>query len=424
MPKFRKLLKNKNFVLYSVGQAFSQFGDRLVQIILIGFVYSRWPGSTLQLAKIFLFTVLPSFFLSPIAGVYVDRWNKKHIMMISDLMRAVVVLLVPIFFIHSESIAPIYASIFFIFAFACFFLPARLAIIPSLVSKEDLLVANSASSITWVASGIAGFTFGGFLAEYAGIKNSLYVNSFVYFLSAVSFLFLMFSMRKNKIESDKKEGKLDLKKIIEKSFFQDLTEGLKTIVHNKKIRFVAYVFFILSSLVGAFYVIVVVFVQETLQSMTKDIGIFGMCLFAGVLVGSYLFGKIGEKLPRTKTVFASLLMTGLFIDLFAVALKVMKSFWMGSVAVCLLGFFIAPIYVTANTMIHESSKHGLGGRIFSSMGIIMNLGFLLFMFLSSILAEHIDRFWILVACGTGFSIVGIVSMMTGFLEELTSSSTS
>ncbi len=124
MPKFRTLLKNRNFVLYSVGQAFSQFGDRLVQIILIGFVYKRWPGSTFMLAKLFFFTVVPSFFISPIAGVYIDRWNKKYVMIVSDMFRAMAILCIPLFFIHGENIIPIYIIIFFVFASACFFLPA------------------------------------------------------------------------------------------------------------------------------------------------------------------------------------------------------------------------------------------------------------------------------------------------------------
>src|SRR4030042_786140 len=104
MPKFRTLLKNRNFVLYSIGQAFSQFGDRLVQIVLIGFIYKRWPGSTFQLAKLFFFTVIPAFLISPVAGVYIDRWNKRYVMIASDIFRAAAILLIPLFFIYSKNI--------------------------------------------------------------------------------------------------------------------------------------------------------------------------------------------------------------------------------------------------------------------------------------------------------------------------------
>ncbi len=421
MPKFRTLLKNRNFVLYSAGQAFSQFGDRLVQIVLIGFVYKRWPGSTFMLAKLFFFTVIPSFFISPIAGVYIDRWNKKYVMIVSDMFRAMAILCIPLFFIHGENIIPIYIIIFFVFASACFFLPARLSVIPGLVPKEELLLANSASSITWVISGIVGFSFGGILAEWIGIKNSLYINSLVYVFSALSFLSLVYSM-KNRNRSAKPELPRQVETILKKSFLYDLKEGLKTLFFDRRIRFVAYIFFIISSMFGATYVVSIVFIQETLGSMTKDVGIIGMCLFAGLLLGSYIYGRIGQGLPRTTTIFISLFLIGIFIDTFAIGLKVVKSFWFGGLSASLVGFFISPIYVIANTIIHESIESNLRGRIFSSIGIVMNLGFLFCMFIASMLAEHIDRFWILVACGSGLLLFGIINILAGFLKRLTFSS--
>jgi len=422
MSKFRKLFQNRKFVLYSIGQAFSQFGDRLIQIVLIGFIAKKFPGSTFQLAKVFFFTVVPSFLISPIAGVYVDRWDKRHIMIASDISRALAILLIPIFFIYADSIVPIYVIIFFVFVFACFFLPARFSIIPSLVSKEDLLLANSASSITWVASGIIGFSFGGILTEWIGVKNSMYTNSLVYFLSAISFFLLLLSMKKRKEVITKDTRRQPLKNIIEKSFIHDLKEGLKTLLFDKKIRFVAFIFFILSSMVGGMYLVAVVFIQETLGSTTKHLGLVSMYLFAGILIGSYIYGKIGQRLPRAKTIFLSLILCGIFINLFAIGLRATKLFWPGGTSALFLGFFIAPIYVTANTIIHESTESNLRGRIFSSMGIIINLGFLIFMLLSSMLAEHIEKFWMLIICGSGFSVFGIVCLLAGSSKKITFSS--
>ena len=68
MPRYRDLLTERNFFLYSFGQLVSQFGDRLVQIILVGLIYKISPGSTMQLAKVFSFTVIPAFFVSAIIG--------------------------------------------------------------------------------------------------------------------------------------------------------------------------------------------------------------------------------------------------------------------------------------------------------------------------------------------------------------------
>ena len=411
MAHFRTLFKNRTFVLYSIGQAFSQFGDRLVQIVLIGFVYKRWPGSTLQLAKIFLFTVLPSFVISPIAGVYIDRWNKKYVMIASDIFRAVIILFIPFFFIYRESVIPVYAIIFLIFTSACFFLPARLSIIPAIVPKEDILLANSASAITWVIAGITGFGLGGIMVEWIGVKSSLYINSAVYILAALSFLFLAYSIK--------------TKALVKKSFFHDLRIGLRTLLRDNRMKFMALIFFIFASVLGASYVVLIVFIQETMATMTKYIGIFGICIFVGMLGGSYTYGKIGHGLSRIKTIFMSLFFIGIFLGVFVIGLKAMNSFWLGGIAAFLLGISISPVYAAANTIVHEAIEHHLRGRIFSSLGIIMNIGFLLFMFVSSILAEHIDRFWILIACGSVFAFIGLIGFLgtlAGFIKDFTFSS--
>ena len=410
MPEYTKLLKNKNFVLYSLGQAFSQFGDRLVQIILIGYVYKRWPGSSFQLAKVFFFTLAPVFIISPIAGVLIDRWNKKYVMVASDLFRGAAIFLIPALFIYRESAVPVYIILFFTFTAACFFLPTRLSVIPNLVEKEDLLLANSACAITWVISGIMGFSLGGILAESIGIQKSLYLNSAIYFLSAASFSFVFFS----------RSPKLSRRN----SFFHELITGLKALLLKKKMRFVVGAFFIFSSMMGACYTVLIVFVQETLETMTKYIGALSVCIFVGCLVGSFVFGKVGKRIPRSKAVFLSLFLTGLSMNIFVVGLKLTGSVEIGGAFAFLVGFFLSPAYVTANTIVHETVDGNLRGRIFSSLGIVMNFGFLVFMFLASFLAEFTDRFLILVTCATGFVFFGLISFVfipAGYLEDVTSS---
>ncbi len=69
MSKFKEVLKNRNFFLLWIGQVISQLGDRLDQMALIAFVYLRAPGSTLEIAKILSFTIIPVFLIGPIAGV-------------------------------------------------------------------------------------------------------------------------------------------------------------------------------------------------------------------------------------------------------------------------------------------------------------------------------------------------------------------
>ena len=221
-----------------------------------------------------------------------------------------------------------------------------------MVPTDEILIANSTSSITWVVSGIIGFSFGGILAEWIGIRNSFFANSAVYLLSSASFLMLAYSIRNRGYSGEPEKAPGSEKKLFSKSFFHDFIIGLKTLFSDRRLKFVARIFFVLSSLTGAMYVIGVIFIQETLKSMTKDVGVLGMCLFAGLLLGSSVYGKVGNRLPRAKTIFMSLFLSGIFVNVFAVGLRLTKSFLFGSAAAFILGLFVDNIldFINSNKL--------------------------------------------------------------------------
>ncbi len=419
MAKYTELLKNRNFVLYNIGQMVSQFADRLMHIALIGIVYKIAPGSTVQLAKILFFTAIPTFLISPVAGVYIDRFNKKRVLITADIVRSLTVLIIPLFFLRDTSLIPIYCVVFIVFTSACFFLPAKLSIIPELVRKETLLIANSLAMVSWTVAGIIGFTVGAFLIELSGLKFGLYLNSSIYFTSAIILSFLSankkisahkLSLKEMEPSFAKAHGASlkDLENAIKKSFLYDLKEGIIYLISHKNARFVAGIFFAFMSVIGSLYVVTIVFIQELTRSMTRSIGTFGVFLFLGFLIGSYIYGKAGHIFSRVKAIFLSFILSGFFIVLFVFALRIAGLFWLGSVFIFLLGISISPVATSGNTIIHETIDEGMRGRVFSLMGIIMNSGFIFFMFLSSILAEHVDRMWIILACGFIFSFVGVI----------------
>ena len=399
---------------------FSQFGDRLVQIVLIGFVYKISPGSTLQLAKLLAFTVIPAFFISPIAGVYIDRWDKKAVMLISDIMRGLLVLLVLLFLTGPEHIVPLYAVLFLIFASACFFLPAKFSIIPDMVSEDKLLMANSIVSITAIVAGVAGFALGGVMLEVVDLKWGIYVNSLVYLVSGACLLFVTSKTRAHMQNGYMTALKKEITKMLPKSFFHDLREGFRHLLAEKDIHFVVYTYFILMSAVGAVYVVLVVFVQDILGSMTKDVGLFGLVLCMGLLLGSLFYGRVGHKVSKNKAIFVSLVASGFFIAGFAAFLKLTASFFVGAGFMFLTGAAISPVMICANTIMHEVVDAKMRGRIFSAIGIVMNIGMLLFMFIASTLAEFVDRMWILVGAGSLFLGCGLIGLVLDQKKGITS----
>ncbi|MBL7068818.1 MAG: MFS transporter [Candidatus Omnitrophica bacterium] len=409
MAKYRDLLKERDFIFYSAGQLISQFGDRLVQIILIGLIYKISPGSTMELAKALSFTLVPAFFVSPLAGVWVDRWNNKKTMIICDILRSSLVFTLPVF-LATGQITPVYIAIFCIFTCACFFLPAKFAIIPDLVPKEKLLLANSLSTIVTVVGGVAGITIGGLILEIIDIKKTIYLNSFVYLVSAISLSFIVYKSKKGMKEKTGIVGE-KIKEALKTSFLYELIEGLRYLVQERRVRFVIFVLFLVMSMVGAIYVVSVIFIQDIMGSITRDIGLFGFFLCLGLLLGSYFYGKKGHSMSKDSAIYASLLASGVFVGLFAVCLSATASFFLGSLIAFFAGMAAAPVMISANTIIHEDIDDSMRGRIFSSLGIVMNLGLLIFMLIASSLAEVVGKIWILLTCGVifgGFGLAGLV----------------
>jgi DHA3 family macrolide efflux protein-like MFS transporter len=408
MSKFTEVLKNRSFFFLWLGQVISQFGDRLGQMSLIAFVYLRTPGSTLEIAKVLSFTIIPVFLIGPLAGAYVDRWDRRRTLYVCDLLRALLVMIIPLFLFYKRGLVLIYFIIFIVFSISRFFVPAKLSIIPDLVSKKDLLMANSLINITGMIAAIFGFGISGVLVEWLGAKSGFYLDALSFLISAT----LIFFITKNHIVnmSLKKVGR-EIVEVIRKSVLQEVKEGVLYFVKKKDIRFTAGVIFILWSALGAVYVVFIVFVQKTLHSATKDFGLLIMFLGVGLFLGSLIYGRFGQRFSHYKIIFASLILSGIMLVVFALTLHRYPFFLIAAGLSLLLGILIAPIMIASNTIVHNVSDNDMMGKIFSSLEIVMHLGFLLFMLISSLLAERFSNLLILVVVGCLLSILGLISLL-------------
>ncbi len=143
------LALNPSFSALWVGQVISLFGDRVNQIALGAFVYEI-TDSPLAVALTFFVGTIPNLLFSPLAGTFVDRWDQKQVLVVSDILRAALVLLIPVAVLVNVWLA--YPLVFVITTVSIFFRPARSAILPRIVPDEDLLSANSAM---WVGETLA-----------------------------------------------------------------------------------------------------------------------------------------------------------------------------------------------------------------------------------------------------------------------------
>jgi len=146
-------------------------------------------------------------------------------------------------------------------------------------------------------------------------------------------------------------------------------------------------------------VVFIIFIQETLGSKTQDLGFLAVFLGVGLLAGSLVYGKIGLKLSVFKTINASLLISGIYLVIFVIAVRALPHKLFAMLSTFFLGLLIAPIVIGGSSLIHQNSNKNLWGRIFSSLEVVIHFFFLLFMFIASFLAEKMNSFTIIVAVG-------------------------
>ena len=408
MSKFREILKNRNFLFLWIGQVISQLGDRFGQMALIGFIPFATRGSGMQLAKLLSFTILPVFLIGPVAGVYVDRWDRRRTMYISDFMRTVLTLFIPLFLFSGKSLGLIYALIFVIFSIGRFFVPAKLSIIPEIVEKEELLISNSLVNITGMIATIAGFGLGGLIVEYLGAKGGFYLDALSFFISA-AFIFFISATKASEIKISQ-VGR-EIVEVIRKSVIQEVKEGIIYFVQQKEVRFTGLIMFLLGAAGGSVYIVGIIFIRSTLKTLTLDLGFLIMFLGLGLFLGSLIYGRFGQRLSHYKIIFFSLVLSGIMLVVFALTIQRYPYFLIAAALSFALGFLIAPIIIASNTIVHKASDNAMMGKTFSSLEIAMHLGFLLFMFVSSGLAEKLSPALVLVIIGVIFSIVGLINLI-------------
>ncbi|MHC1604887.1 MAG: MFS transporter [Candidatus Methanofastidiosia archaeon] len=401
--KFLDVLKIRNFGLLWTGQVISNFGDRFNYMAIMGLILFKWEGSAIDAGVMFIFMALPSLIFGPIAGVFVDRLNRKSVMIWADIIRAFLVALLP----FVSSLAQIYVIIFLVASVSRFFYPARSAIIPSLVEKEKLLVANSLSQSTYQVSAIAGYALGGMFVGFLGPELVFYIDSVSYLVSAL--LIYMISYMHPLSESVKGfDG--DIIKHVKDEFI----EGLKFSFHEKRIFFIIVIFSLVMLFFGGINIIWVLLVRDVLRLGIEGMGFIESVMGVGLIIGTFLVGYIGYRFKNKHMVLVGV---GVIAASF-IAISVWPVLWNSVFWVFVVGIFNPFINIPIVTVIQKIVPSNMLGRVFSVFGALIEACGLVSMGIIGYLADVIDIQTLLLAMGIGTVAITIAGALTKIeLEE-------
>ena len=389
MARFRHIVRNRDFSLLWFSQIISQFGDRLDQMALLALVYRVAPGSTIQLAKLMAFTIIPVFVIGPMAGVYVDRWDRRRTMVVSDILRSLLVFSIAFYFITWKALWPVYVVVFLVFCVSRFYVPAKMAIIPAIVKTDDLLLANSLVNTTGMVAAMMGFGVGGILVAVVGARGGFIIDAVSFLVAGVMIFFVSAKAR----QASKKEQILEIGRgimaVVRKSVFQELREAVVFVRNQPQLRSCFGTLFFLWSALGAVYVVGIVFIQQVFGSATREIGLLVVGLGLGLFLGSLTYGRLGHSKYSFKTIFACVFGGGMVLSVFITAVAKYPNLLLAMVLAFILGLAVSPVMVISQTLVHQLTDSSMHGRLFSSLEIIVHFAFLLSMLVAAPLADRL-----------------------------------
>lgn len=400
-------LRNRNFALLWVGQLVSLAGDWVLLVALPFFVYSL-TGSTLATGAMFIAQTLPRLALGSLAGVFVDRWDRRATMMASDLLRAA--LLLPLLLVRS----PDRAWIVYVVAFAeasvsQFFLPAEGALLPRLVGEGDaLLAANALNSLSQNLTQLVGPALGGLLYGALGLTSVVAFDAASFLVSAL-LIALIATPRSATADTGGAQPAAGL------AVWREWREGLRLVRQD---RILATLFLVIGTVMigqGLIMVLLVAWVKGVLGGGSTEFGWLMSAQAVGSLLGGLVLGKVSRLLSPAKLIgLAGLLDGALLLAIFNIPVLALDLVLIG-----LAGIPIVGLTVSLQTLLQNTTADAYRGRVFGAFLAVIALAQLLGMALASLLGDRLGAVLLLDLDGVLWIVGGVLALtlLTGALRQ-------
>ena len=351
---YGSIFRNLNFFSIWIGQTISVVGDFLYIIALMWWVLEK-TGSTAAMATVAICSSLPAIILGPFAGTYVDRVDKRRLLILMDLGRGVLIT-VPgvLYFLNQLQVWHIFVIAAFLSSMSTFFNPALASFLPVIVNKEQLVQANSISQMSSNLSGIIGPALGGALVALFGAGTVMFLDALSFFVSGIA-IFLVRVKVEQVFPSEAR-----------KRFLQELLDGLNFIRKESGILGLVVLFSILNFFVAPVGVLIPLMVKKIFKMGAEGFGVLGSSISVGMVLGSLFLGMIGGVRRKGTFIMIGIVVAGSFLALFGVS----ESFWTSIFLLggCGFGFSFANILVPV--VFQSKIPHEKQGRVFGTLGTI------------------------------------------------------
>jgi MFS family permease len=347
---FKEVLSDRSVRRLWIAQLISVFGDFLALFAVFSLVTFQLHGTATQVAMILVSFLLPLAFISPIAGVFVDKWNVKWTMILSDVVRGILILVL----VFVRDLNAIYVIFFCLATVSSFFIPAQSVAVRTLAPAAGLMAVNGLMSQAIQGSQIIAPSFSGVFVEWFGANACFLVDGISFFASAALVATLT-------INRERKHATAAT------TIVSSLFQGFRFIFTHSVIGFVIVAMASGMFAVRCFGGLLSIYVRDLLSSTSALFGVLNTLIGVGMIAGTQFLHRVARRVPQQFIVIYGLTGMGVAVLITAIFGRISTT----AVGMLGLGMGAACIMVPAQTLLQQETPPDMLGRVSSSLMSLM-----------------------------------------------------
>ena len=413
-----RLAGNGPFSAMFLSQVISSLGDRVHQVALVYLVIrASGDNSPVALGIAFGAMTIPVVLVGPFAGALVDRWDRKRVMVVSDLLRAGIVALIPV--ASGLNIGVVICLVFVLACVSSFFRPARTAALPRVVPAEDLLTANSAMSVGDTVSDLAGYGLGGLFVAFLGpaLALAFWIDGASYLASAVLIAAVAIPKLQRPVAKSGEAAGTGQAAAADtepapgpvSSLRRELADGWQCLRHEAVLFATTMQAVVAEYGLGALTALSPLLIGALALNGTDAptaYGLFEMAMGIGLVGGGIVLGGMAERLPKGPSIVAGFTVMGLALAALSLAGNLPVALGLAA----LIGVANVTFMVPSQTLFQQRTPGEMLGVVVAIRLALVNAALAVAMITSGVLADVFGLHAVLFACGTLTVAAGLAGL--------------
>jgi DHA3 family macrolide efflux protein-like MFS transporter len=393
LPETRRpLLLSRNFGLLWSGQFVSQMGDRLAMVALTWLVYTTTHSAFSTGVTLALYT-LPYVVFGTFAGVIIDRFNKRIVMLAADVARAGLVLSVP--FLAGRWLPAVYLLSFATSSLAVVFDPCKLAILPDLVPATKLLRANSLLASGDSLTDVLGYATAGFVVHYLGSRGAFTADSATFVVSALALALVRYRPSHRLPTGHARHG-----------IGREAADGVRCLLHDRGLTTITVLLMGSAIGLGASYPLIFLFAVRAVGGGIRWFGLMESAIAVGLLAGAAAMAWRGDRVPKGLAITLGVGVLGACIAV----LGAVTSLYAALLVLVFAGAANSVAVISINTYFQQAVREELLGRVLGVRFALTHGVYAMSVLGAAALATSVDVSTLFIACGAVVALPALVGM--------------